>query len=58
MARKPNYRFERQERERLKAEKKAEKAARKAAGETEPEAGADAPVESEGEDGVETERKE
>jgi hypothetical protein len=31
MARKPNYRFERQERERLKAEKKAEKAARKAA---------------------------
>lgn len=27
--RKPNYRFERQERERLKAEKKAEKAARR-----------------------------
>ncbi len=35
MARKPNYRFERQERERLKAEKKAEKAARKATEEQE-----------------------
>jgi hypothetical protein len=31
MARKPNYRFERQERERLKAAKKAEKVARKQA---------------------------
>lgn len=54
MARKPNYRFERQERERLKAEKKAEKAARKAAVEAEPEAQADTAVESEGE----AERKE
>lgn len=31
MARKPNYRFERKERERLKAEKKAERAAAKTA---------------------------
>ncbi len=29
MARKPNYRFERSERDRLKAQKKAERAARK-----------------------------
>ena len=58
MARKPNYRFERQERERLKAEKKAEKAARKAAGETEPEDQVDAPVESGDEAETETERKE
>ena len=39
--RKPNYRFERQERERLKAAKKAEKAAKRAAGgEDEPQDGA------------------
>jgi hypothetical protein len=49
MARKPNYRFERQERERLKAEKKAEKAARKAAVEAESEAQPDGRVETEGE---------
>jgi hypothetical protein len=46
MARKPNYRFERQERERLKAEKKAEKAARKAAGEPDEQAQPGEPVEA------------
>ncbi len=37
MARKPNYKFERSERERIKAEKKAKRAAeKKAARETQP----------------------
>lgn len=45
--RKPNYRFERQERERQKAAKKAEKAAKRATGgEDEPQDGAAAEVHS------------
>jgi len=47
MARKPNYRFERQERERIKAEKKAKRAAEKRAAQ-------EAYANSKDPDGVET----
>ena len=42
VARKPNYQFERQERDRAKAAKKVEKAARRREGEVENNAGEDA----------------
>jgi hypothetical protein len=49
MPRKPNYDFERRERERLKAEKNAARAKEKAKPQTEGEAAPDAPKDTDGE---------